>query len=74
MEKVSPGREKVRLRLANDNEDRVILNLKNVYYLPSSLSNLVSLTLLNNHGIYYNNKKERLYEKSSRKILASAKR
>lgn len=73
-EGVSPGRGKVRLRLANKNEDGVILNLKNVYYLPSSPSNLVSLVLLNDHGIYYNNEKERLYEKSSGRILASAKR
>ena len=68
------GRGKVRLRLANDNKDGVILNLKNIYYLPSNPSNLVSLALLNNHGIYYNNKKERLCEKSSEKILASAKK
>ena len=73
-EGVSPGRGKVCLHLANNNEDRVILNLKNVYYLPNSPSNLVSLALLNDHGIYYNNEKEKLYDKSSRKILASAKR
>ncbi len=68
MRQHSPGRGKFRLRLANDNEDKVILNLKNVYYLPSSPSNLVSLALLNDHGIYYNNEKERLYEKSSGRI------
>lgn len=73
-EGVSPGSGKVCLRLANDNKDRAILNLKNVYYLPSSPSNLVSLALLNNHGIYYNNEKEKLYDKSSRRILASAER
>lgn len=73
-EGVSPGRGKVRLRLANENKDGVILNLKNVYYLSSSPSNLVSLILLNDHGIYYNNEKEKLYEKSSGRILASAKR
>lgn len=73
-ERVLPGRGKVRLRPANDNEDGAILNLKNVYYLPSSLSNLVSLALLNDHGIYYNNEKEKLYNKSLRRILASAER
>ena len=73
-EGVSLGKGKVQLRLANDNEDGVILNLKKVYYLPSSPSNLVSLALLNDHEIYYKNEKERLYEKSSGRILASAKR
>lgn len=73
-EGVSPGRGKVQLHLANDNKNRVILNLKNVYYLPRSPSNLVSFALLNNHEIYYNNEKERLYKKSLRRILTSAKR
>ena len=73
-EGVSSGRGKVRLRLANDNEDGAILNFKNVYYLPSSPSNLVSLAFLHDHGIYYDNEKEKLYDKSSRRILASAKR
>lgn len=74
LEEVLPGRGKVCLRLANDNEDGTILNFKNVYYLSSSPSNLVSLALLNDHGIYYNNEKEKFYNESLRRILASAKR
>lgn len=37
LEEVLLGRGKVRLHLANKNKDRAILNLKNVYYLSSSL-------------------------------------
>lgn len=70
LKEVLPGRGKVRLRLANKNKNGVILNLNNVYYLPSNVLNFVSLVLLNNHRIYYNNKKEKLYEKSSERILA----
>lgn len=58
LEKISPDREKFQLHLANDNENKVILNLKNIYYLSSSSSNLVSFAPLNNHEIYYNNEKK----------------
>lgn len=56
---VSPGRGKVRLRLGlEDNSEGLILKLRNVYYLPNSPCNLVSLGLLNDSGIYHNNKCE----------------
>ena len=45
------NRSKVRLHLANKNENEMISNLKNVYYLYSSLLNIVSLILLNDYEI-----------------------
>lgn len=67
-------RSKVRLCLANKNKDIAILNLKNIHYLPSNPSNLVNFALLNDCRIYYNNEKKKLYKRSLKKILASAKR
>ena len=59
---VSPGRGKVCLRLGlEDDSEGLLLNLQNVYYLPNSPCNLVSLGLLNNSGIFYNNEFENLY-------------
>lgn len=70
LNRVSPGRRKVRLRLGlEDNLKSLILNFQNVYYLPNSLCNLISLGLLNDNGIYYNNKCETLYHVKSKKIL-----
>lgn len=68
------NKSKIRLRFAKMNNDRAILNLKYIYYLPSSASNLVSLVFLNDHRIYHNNTEEKLYERSSRRIPASAQR
>lgn len=74
-EGISPGRGKVCLRLAqNDGSERVILNLSDVYYLPRSPCNLVSLGRLNNHDIFHNNEHETLYHVKTRKILAHAQR
>lgn len=71
---MSPERGKVCLRLGlKDNSKGLILNLQNVYYLPNSLCNLVSLRLLNNNSIFYNNKHKNLYQITSKKILAQAK-
>lgn len=74
LEKVLLGKEKVRLYLAHKNKDEIILNFKNVYYLLGSLSNFASFAFFNNYKIYYNNKKEKLYEKFLERIFASAKR
>lgn len=74
LKRVLPGKKKVLLRLANNNKDKVILKLKNAYCPPSSPLNLVSLALLNNHRIYYNNKKEKFYEKFWRRILTLVKK
>ena len=72
---MSPGRGKVRLRLAlEDDSEGLIFNLQNVYYLPNSPCNLVSLGLLNNSGIFHNNEHENLYQITSKRVLAQAKR
>lgn len=74
-EGISPGRGKVCLRLAQkDGSEGVILNLSDVYYLPRSPCNLVSLGRLNNHDIFHNNEHETLYHVKTRKILAHAQR
>ena len=50
---VSLGRETVRIRLVlEDGSEGIILNLWNIFYLPNSPSNLISLSLLNDAGIY----------------------
>ena len=72
---VSPGRGKVRLRLSlKDGREGVILNLNNVFFLPHSSSNLVSLGLLNIHGIFYDNENETLYDRRTKETLAYAER
>ncbi len=60
---VSPGRRKVKISLAKkDSSESLLLTLTNVFYLPYSLSNLVSLGLLNDAGIYHHNEDQTLYE------------
>ena len=49
-------------------------HLQNVYHLPYSPCNLVSLGLLNNSGIYHDNENETLYEVKTRQVLAQAQR
>lgn len=65
------GWRTVRIRLAlEDGTEGVILNLQNIYYLPNSPLNLISLSLLNNAGVYYGNKQQALYNKASQRPLA----
>lgn len=72
---VSPGRGSIRLRLAlKDGSEGLIPNLRNVYYLPNSPCNLVSLGLLNDSGIFHDNENETLYQVRSKKPLAQAQR
>ncbi len=72
---VSSGRRRVRLRLAlKDGSKSLILNLQNVYYLPYIPCNLVSLGLLHDSRIFYDNKNETLYQVKSRQTLAKAQR
>lgn len=72
---ISPGRGTVQIRLAlKDGTEGVILNLCNVYYLPNSPSNLVSLSFLNDAGIYYDNEQQALYNKASRRPFAFTQR
>ena len=68
---VSPGRGTGRIKLAlEDGSERIILNLRNVFYLPNGQSNLISLSPLNNVGIYYSNEQQALYDKANRKPFA----
>lgn len=70
-DRVLLGQGTVRIRLALEDKTKgVILNLQNVYYLLNSLSNLISLSLLNDAGIYYDNKQQALYNEASQKPLA----
>ncbi len=72
---ISPGRGKIRLRLAlKAGSEGLILNLHNVFYLPNSPCNLLSLGLLSNSGIYHDNENETLYEIHTRQVLAQAQR
>lgn len=51
-DKLLPGHEKVHLCFVQKNRSKgIVLDFKDVFFLPSSLSNLVSLTLLNNSRI-----------------------
>lgn len=68
---ILPGHEIVKIRLTKeDGSKKLILNLWNVFYLPNSLFNLVSLGLLNDIGIYHDNKNQILYNKVSPKPFA----
>lgn len=70
----SLGNGSVRLCLTlKDNSEGLILKLQNIYYLPSSSCNLVSLVLLNNNGIFHDNEHEILYQVQTKQILAEAK-
>lgn len=53
---ISLGYKKIQLWLSLKNRvRRVILDFNDLYYLSSSLTNLVSLGLWNNDNIYYYN-------------------
>lgn len=71
----SPGRGRIRLWLGlEDGSERMILNLRNVYYLPSSPCNLVSLGLLNDSGIFLDNGNVTFYQLRSNRVLTQAMR
>ena len=74
-DRISPSREKIRLRLGLKNGlEGLVLNLNNVYYLLYSPCNLISLELLNNSGIYHNNENKTLYKVKTRQIFAQIQR
>lgn len=62
------GTMQIRLAL-EDRQEGIILNFWNVFYLSNSPSNLVSLNLLNDANISYNNKHHTLYNKTGQKPL-----
>lgn len=53
-----------------NNSESLISSFQNIYYLLNSFYNLVSLKLLNNGRIYYNNKFKILYYVELKKVLA----
>ncbi len=72
---ISPDRRKVKIRLAlKDRTEGLVLTLTNVFYLPNSPSNLVSLGLLNDVGIYHHNEDQILYNLEIWKTFAFAER
>lgn len=74
-DKVSLRYEKVHLYLSLKNgRKRVVFNQNNVFLLPSNSFNLISLGLLNIHGIFYDNQIETLYNRRIKKTLAYAKK
>lgn len=69
-DKVSPDWKKVQLCLSQkDDTKRIILNLKDVFFLLSSPCNFVSLALLNNYKIFYDNKNKTLYNLKTKKVF-----
>lgn len=62
---------KLRLSLKNGSE-RLVLNPVDVFYLPNSHCNLVSLGRLNNSRTFHINEDEDLYHVESRHVLAQA--
>lgn len=70
-----PGWKKMFLCLNLKNRHKkVILDLKNVFIISHSPFNLVSLGLLNNDRIFYDNENEILYDRITKKTLAYAER
>lgn len=55
---------KIKLVIKNSSK-KFILNHWNIFYLSNNPSNLVNLGFLNNIRIYYNNKNQLLYNKTS---------
>lgn len=65
------GQEKIQLKLALKNGFKSLIpNLSNIFYLPNSSYNLLSLRFLNNSSIYYDNKNEIFYKIYIKQILA----
>lgn len=62
LDNISFSKRKVKIRLIlKDGIKRPVLTLTNVFYLPYSLSNFVSLGFLNNAKIFHYNKDQILY-------------
>lgn len=62
-ESISSSRRRVKIRLVlKDGIEKLVLILTNIFYLFHSLSNLVSLGLLNDTEIFYHNKDQTLYD------------
>lgn len=74
-DEISLGQGQIELYFSQrDNTEGVILDLKVVFFLPNSSCNLVSLPLLNNYSIFYDNKNKTLYDLKIKEVLAQARR
>lgn len=63
---ILPDRKKIKIRLEVKNGiERLILALINIFYFLHNPSNLVSLAVLNNIGIFYYNKYQMLYNQGT---------
>lgn len=51
----------------------MIFNFKNIFLIPNSPYNLVSLVLLNNYNIFYDNKNKVLYNLKIKEIFTQIK-
>lgn len=73
LDDISSGREKVKIRLTlKDRIKKLVLTLTNIFYFPHSSSNLISLELLNDVGIYHHNEDQILYNLEMQKTLVFA--
>lgn len=71
---ILPSREKIKIRFAlKDRIEGLVFIFINVFYCSNSLSNFVSLGLLNNAGIYYHNEDLILYDLKTQKTVTFAK-
>ncbi len=65
---ISSSRRKIKIKLAlKDNTEELIFTSTKIFYLLNSLSNFVSLGLINNTGNYLHNKHQTLYDLESQK-------
>lgn len=70
---ISPNKRKVKIKLAlKDGTEGLVLTPTNIFYFSHSPSNLVSLGLLNDIGIFYYNKDQTLYNQEIRKVFVFA--
>lgn len=56
-----------------NNNERIILDLKDIFFLLSSHCNHVSLALLNNHNIFNDNENKVLVDLKTKEVFAQAK-
>lgn len=67
---ISPGGKRIQIRLTPKNGTKgQVLTLTNVFNLSHSLSNLVSLSVLNDAEIFHYNKDQTLYNQETQKVF-----
>lgn len=72
---ISPGKRKVKIwPVIKNGLKSLVLTLTNIFYLPYSPSNLISLGFLNYARIYHHNEKQIFHNQSTQKTLAFVKK